>query len=105
MIIRISDARQRGIAGSEGWWAAARASAIRGEAPHGIHQLMLEPHVTHVDVFVTEVGEVWRWAERFDGWLHEGRKQLFSEPLASTESNAIHVSDDSLREFRKHRAD
>lgn len=105
MIIRISDARDRGAKGSPLWWAAARMSATRGEAPHGIHQLILDPAVKHVDVFVTEVAEVWKWAERFDGWVFDGRKQLLSEPMDSRESAATHVSDDSLREFRKHRAD
>ncbi|HSE46023.1 MAG TPA: hypothetical protein VLA89_11925 [Gemmatimonadales bacterium] len=105
MIIRIRDAREPGETGSVAWWTRARESAARGRAPHGIHQLLLDQSVTHVDVFATEVSEVWRWAEQFDGWVFNGRKQLKGEPLDSRESRAPHVSDDSLRAFRNSRPD
>lgn len=103
MIIRITDARAEGERGSVAWWLRAREAAARGGAPHGINQLLLDPSVTHVDVFATEVSEVWRWAEQFDGWILDGRKQLAGEPLDSRESRAPHVSDESLRGFRQSR--
>ena len=103
MIIRITDAREQGEMGSVAWWTRARENAARGGAPHGIHQLLLDSSVTHVDVFATEVTEVWRWAEQFDGWVFNGRKQLKGEPLDSRESTAPHVSDESLRAFRTSR--
>ncbi|MGH2608077.1 MAG: hypothetical protein ACRDHF_03220 [Tepidiformaceae bacterium] len=103
MIIRISDGRAEGERGSVVWWLQARESAARGRAPHGINQLILDPSVTHVDVFATEVSEVWGWAEQLDGWIFNGRKQLTGEPLDSRESRAPHVSDESLRGFRQSR--
>jgi hypothetical protein len=103
MIIRIRDARTASYAGSPTWWPKARESAARGRAPHGIHQLVLDSKVTHVDVFATEVSEVWRWAEQFDGWVYEGKRQLWSEPLDSTQSTAAPLPDESLIFFRGQR--
>jgi hypothetical protein len=103
MIIRITDARTNGYAGSPTWWAQARKSAEMGRAPHGIHQLVLDKRVTHVDVFATEVSAVWQWAEQFEGWVHEGRKQLASEPMESQKSAAVHLPDESLIAFREQR--
>ncbi len=103
MIIRITDARNAGYFGSSRWWVDARRSAELGRAPHGIHQLILDSRVTHVDVFATEVSAVWKWAEQFEGWMHEGRKQLASEPLESQKSTAVHLPDESLVAFRQQR--
>jgi hypothetical protein len=100
MILRITDARKSGAPGSPLWWGRAAQSAMKGHAPHGIGQLILDPSVTHVDVFPTEVGDIWRWAESFEGWIYQGHKQLKAEPFDSTESKAPHVSDESLVSFR-----
>ena len=103
MIIRIRAARDSTYTGSSTWWRLAKDNAARGRAPHGVHQLLLDERVTHVDVFPTEVTEVWKWAEQFDGWVHEGRKQLVREPLDSTKSTAVLLPDDSLIAFRGQR--
>jgi len=100
VIIRISDGRPPGDSGSTTWWALARASAMKGNAPHGINTLLLDPKVTHIDVFAGEATEVWQWCERFDGWVHDGRKQLKSQPLESTQSDAGPVSIEMLRALR-----
>jgi hypothetical protein len=99
MIIRISDARIPGDPGSKAWWNEARRSAARGEAPHGIALLVLDSSITHIDVFVSESGEVWRWAEQFEGWTVDGRTQLKSEPLESQRSAASEATASQLRGF------
>ncbi len=101
MIIRISDVRDESYRGSSTWWALARKSAAAGRAPHGVHQLLLDENVTHVDVFPTEVTAVWKWAEQFEGWVHEGRKQLKGEPFDSRQSSAVHLADENLIALRQ----
>jgi hypothetical protein len=103
MIIRMSDARAPGDEGSARWWELARQSAMKGQAPHGIHQLLLDPDVKHVDVFPTEVTQVWDWAAQFEGWVHDGKKQLKGVPHESIESTVSYLTDDSLKEMRKYR--
>jgi hypothetical protein len=100
VIIRISSARDENYKGSPQWWSAAKRAAAAGRAPHGLHQLLLDERVTHVDVFPTEVSAVWDWCASFDGWVFEGRKQLKSEPLDSTKSSAVHLPDESLDAVR-----
>jgi hypothetical protein len=97
VIIRITDGRAPGDPGSPAWWAQARKSAAAGRAPHGVNQLVLDSDVSHVDVFATEVSEVWRWAEQFPGWIHNGRKQLKGEPLDSLKSTAAPMTPERLR--------
>lgn len=99
MIIRISDARIPRDAASKKWWDEAKRNAARGEAPHGVGQLVLDSSITHIDVFVSESGEVWRWAEQFEGWTIGGRTQLTAEPLESQRSTASDASASQLREF------
>jgi hypothetical protein len=77
------------------WWNAARASAMREGAPHGLHQLLLDPAVTHVDVFPTEKAQLWQWAERIPGWSGASGPALTATPFDSTSSNASQIS----REF------
>jgi hypothetical protein len=98
VIIRISASRVDDPR-SETWWNQARRSAERGEAPHGIGQVVMDEAFTHVDVFVSESSEVWRWAERFENWKVDGRAQLSSEPLESTKSEAVSARPEQLRAF------
>ena len=98
MIIRISASRVDDPK-SGTWWALARRSAERGDAPHGIGQVVMDDAFTHVDVFASESGEVWRWAESFEGWCIGGKTQLTSEPLDSTKSEAVRARPDQLRAF------
>ena len=99
MIIRISDARIPGEPGSKAWWEKARQSAAQGDAPHGVGHLVLDSSITHIDVFVSESAEVWRWAEQFEGWTVDGQTQLKSEPLESQRSAASDASASQLRAF------
>lgn len=94
MIIRIS--RQEGEA-NPAWWAQAGRDAASGRAPHGIHHLILDPAITHVDVFATEAGEVWEWAKRFDGWTTNGRTQLRREPFDTLQSATSPITVDQIR--------
>ena len=103
MIIRITDARTEANPGNPAWWAQAKRSCLAGKAPHGINQLIMDERVTHVDVFATEVSEIWDWAAGLEGWVHEGKKQLKGEPMESQKSSAVPLPDESLVAFRKSR--
>jgi hypothetical protein len=94
VIIRIS---RRDGSVNERWWEQARASAVAGRAQHGIHTVILDPGVTHVDVFPTEAGEVWAWAARFEGWMTDGRTQLKREPYDTLQSTSPPVTVDQLK--------
>lgn len=91
MIIRITRAE-----GGDKWWTYARAAAAKTGAPHGLHQLLLDPTVTHVDVFATEKTQLWDWASQFDGWELEHGKALNATPFDSTESTASTISEEFL---------
>lgn len=92
MIIRIT----RNEAAGDKWWMAARAAAMRGEVPHGLNQLLLDPTVTHVDVFPIEKTQLWEWCAKFPGWSDPGAPPpLMATPFDSTKSNASSIS----REF------
>jgi hypothetical protein len=95
MIIRIT--RQDEGAIDPAWWRDAGKSAASGRAPHGIHLLVLDPRITHVDMFATEATEVWDWAARFEGWVKDGQTQLKRTPFDSLQSSTSAVTVDQLR--------